>query len=85
MGQNLLPLTGNSLDNRILPRRLREELQAIAGPIGEFSPRFGDDGCPCVWLDRATGKCRHYRYRPSVCRELKVGSEACLRIRATVR
>ncbi len=77
MGQNLLPLTGAGLDGRRLPDVLQFRLTAIIeGPLS------GDDYCPCVWLDRATGRCNHHDHRPSICREFHVGGEDCLRIRA---
>lgn len=76
MGQNLLPLSGNGLDETRLPVVLQESLERIiAGPLR------GHDECPCVWLDRASGLCLHYQYRPSVCRDLEVGDEDCMRIR----
>ena len=87
MGQNLMPLTGNELDKVTLPVELRLELVAITfgthdeNTEGRFGPLFGDDKCPCVWLDRATGRCKHYEHRPSFCRELVCGGKACLRIR----
>lgn len=37
---------------------------------------FGTD-MPCCWLDPATKRCRWYEYRPSICRDLDVGSEGC--------
>ena len=77
LGQNLLPFSGNLVDARKLPEDLMIELLRIAkGPL------FGDDGCACVWLDRATGRCRHYEHRPSVCREgMQPGDENCLLLR----
>ena len=76
MGQNLLPMSGNILDKRDIPHDLVSDLMSIY-----HGPLVGDDKCPCVWLDRATGKCIHYDYRPTVCREMVVGGPDCLRIR----
>lgn len=47
--QNLLPMTARILDKSLafIPKRLGDELDAVAGGM-----LFGDDGCPCVWLDR---------------------------------
>lgn len=81
MGQNLLPLTGRQLDiadgfsNERLPPRLEKPLLAILN-----GPLLGDDG-PCEWLNRATGRCRYHKYRPSFCQDFQVGGEDCLRIR----
>lgn len=79
MGQNLLPLTGNILDNDgRLSQKTRDKLdQVLFGRLG------GDDYCPCIWLNRFTGRCAHYNLRPSFCRDvLQPGDETCLRIRA---
>ena len=76
MGQNLVPLSGAMLDNRTLPFDLREELHEVA-----MGPLAGDDYCPCIWLDRESGRCKHHEHRPQVCREFEVGGPDCLRIR----
>jgi len=34
-------------------------------------------GTPCTWLEAATGRCRHYEYRPRACREFEVGGRDC--------
>jgi Fe-S-cluster containining protein len=36
---------------------------------------------PCLWWDPVTKKCRHYEWRPVVCRDFAVGEEDYLRIR----
>ncbi len=77
MGQNLLPLSGAVLYKMKLPPKLEKPLRAILE-----GPCKGDDGCACVWLDRATGRCKHHKFRPMICRDFKVGSDDCLRIRA---
>jgi Fe-S-cluster containining protein len=33
---------------------------------------------PCLWLDTDTRRCRHYAYRPTVCRQFEPGCPACL-------
>jgi uncharacterized protein YheU (UPF0270 family) len=38
-------------------------------------------GCP--WLN-AAGKCGHYAYRPTACREYEMGGEECLALRQRV-
>lgn len=76
--QNLLPLSGNMVDgaNR-LPDAMRITLEAVLdGPLA------GGDECPCIWLDRTTGKCMNYGLRPDMCREvLEPGDETCMGIR----
>jgi Fe-S-cluster containining protein len=38
---------------------------------------------PCLWLDEATGRCRHYEFRPEACRVvLEPGDELCMQFRA---
>jgi Fe-S-cluster containining protein len=40
--------------------------------------RGGSDyGTPCIWYDPATAHCRHYDYRPRLCREFAVGGVDC--------
>ena len=38
-------------------------------------PSFGS---PCLWLDRASGRCRNYDHRPRACREFAVGGVDCV-------
>jgi Fe-S-cluster containining protein len=84
MRMNLAPLTahlilrddGSPAYSPELPPDLLAELKTIHEGL-----LAGDDCCPCVWLDRVTGKCKHYAHRPPICRELEVGGEACLRLR----
>ncbi len=59
----------------------REDPKAIEDIYDAMA--VGDDFAPCCWLDLATGRCRYYEYRPAVCRDFHVGSNACLRARAT--
>jgi Fe-S-cluster containining protein len=32
----------------------------------------------CLWFDPATRKCRHYEWRPQVCRDYELAGETCL-------
>jgi Fe-S-cluster containining protein len=34
-------------------------------------------GTPCTWYEPATGRCRHYEYRPHACRAFEIGSVDC--------
>lgn len=80
LGQNLLPLSGAKLDGVALPPKLEKPLMAILrGPL------VGNDECPCAWLDRTKGRCKHHKYRPSFCREFQVGSAECLFRRSQAR
>ena len=45
------------------------------------SPRFRDSH-PCLWLDLATGECKHHRVRPVLCRWFEPGCSACNDLRA---
>ena len=33
---------------------------------------------PCVWYDAARQRCRHYEWRPQICRDFEIGSPSCL-------
>lgn len=35
----------------------------------------------CVWYDQAARQCRHYEWRPQVCRDFEIASAACLTAR----
>jgi uncharacterized protein len=39
------------------------------------------EGWPCLWLDPVARRCRHYEYRPEVCRDFEPGEDDCLRHR----
>jgi uncharacterized protein len=58
----------------LFPDRADEVLQAAA-------ERRRENGLPCVWLDPATKRCRHYELRPRICREFELGSPKCLELR----
>jgi len=32
----------------------------------------------CLWFDVETRRCRHYEWRPQVCRDYELGGDACL-------
>jgi Fe-S-cluster containining protein len=66
-----------------LPVDLAEELRAT---IERFDREgWPPDGSPCIWYDADRRQCRHYEYRPTLCRDnLAVGDEACRRWRKTV-
>jgi Fe-S-cluster containining protein len=64
----------------------RERPDLVAGILHDRRMRWAnkDDGddYPCLWLDRETGRCRHYEYRPEVCRDFEPGSEECRKFRS---
>ncbi|MSR59264.1 MAG: YkgJ family cysteine cluster protein [Planctomycetaceae bacterium] len=35
----------------------------------------------CLWYDAATRSCRHYEWRPQVCRDYELGGSECLALR----
>ena len=46
-----------------------------------FRARFGKINAVCPWLDEASQRCRHYEFRPDLCRSFEVGGKWCLRHR----
>lgn len=86
-GQEALPVgywLGVMVSDRMrrkLPPELLTELQTLRD-------QFDRDGWPangeaCVWYDAARKRCRHYEWRPDVCRDaIKPGDVACRRWRA---
>jgi Fe-S-cluster containining protein len=61
-----------------LPESLKLEIVDFRTNIRPNTP--GDQ--PCIWLDLATKRCRHYDYRPRLCRDFELGGEDCLGFRA---
>lgn len=49
-------------------------LEAEAARKASGGPSFGT---PCLWYDGATGRCRHYDFRPRACRAFEVGGVDC--------
>ena len=35
----------------------------------------------CLWFDPVQRACKHYEYRPQLCREYELGGRACLQLR----
>jgi Fe-S-cluster containining protein len=60
-----------------LPEELKAELIDYIDGLEE-----ADIGQPCVWFVPETRLCRHYEYRPAMCRDFAAGSVHCLRMRA---
>jgi uncharacterized protein len=59
-------------------------LAAPAEARAEYlSSRHRSSG-PCAWLDRASGRCRHYEFRPDICRTFEVAGKWCLMHRERV-
>jgi hypothetical protein len=65
-------------------KRLVRERPDLVAEIERARKRadiYGEHG-PCIWFDRATRRCRHYDYRPEVCRDYEPGAEDCRLARA---
>ncbi|MGQ0635806.1 MAG: YkgJ family cysteine cluster protein [Planctomycetaceae bacterium] len=35
----------------------------------------------CLWFDPEARRCRHYEWRPQVCRDYELGGDACISLR----
>ncbi|MGD9856034.1 MAG: YkgJ family cysteine cluster protein [Planctomycetaceae bacterium] len=44
-------------------------------------PRGQEPQVCCLWYDPAAKRCRHYDWRPAICRDYELGGDACLRRR----
>ena len=52
------------------PESLRREFETYMAAV--FANRTVDragEGLPCFWWDAGTKSCKHYPYRPTICRE----------------
>ena len=52
--------------------------QSYFAGLDELEASDWRDAVPCFWYDEQTRRCRHYEYRPEICREFDVGAESCL-------
>ncbi len=57
-----------------LPQTLIDEIDETLG--GLFRGQEPQDRC--LWFDPITRRCRHYEWRPQVCRDYELGGRACL-------
>ena len=64
-----------------LPASVRADLELTREISDRVAVSIGHDYFPCGWLDRSTGRCKHYEHRPEVCREFEVGGEDCHELR----
>lgn len=71
------PAVQDSRTFRRMPRALRRDHAAAVAAL-DADPT----GKPCLWFDAVTGLCRHYRWRPAVCRVFAVGGKLCRRMYA---
>lgn len=53
-----------------------EEIESLP-PAVRADFRIGVKDTPCTWLDEETRQCRHYEYRPDVCRDYEMGEFDC--------
>jgi Fe-S-cluster containining protein len=60
-----------------LPQSLKSEIEDFRIKVRPNSPHEQ----PCLWLDLATKRCRHYEHRPKLCRDFALGGEECLGFR----
>ena len=55
-----------------LPESLRASLRRAVRRFQRDG--WPPDGSPCIWYDATTRQCKHYEYRPTLCRdEVKPG------------
>jgi len=64
-----------------LPTELHRQLDDLAARV-EAGEKI--DGSPCAWWDQATKKCKHYEFRPKMCRDFEPGSIDCQRVRMRI-
>lgn len=57
-----------------MPDALIHEVEAYIAAVYEGTEiNRNEAGLPCFWLDVDAGLCRHYEFRPKVCREMDCG------------
>ncbi len=60
-----------------LPQELIDEIDAHF--LGLFRGQEPQERC--LWFDPVGRRCRHYEWRPQVCRDYELGGAACLALR----
>lgn len=59
-----------------MPAALKAELETyvnrLKAGLGHPNDRI------CLWYDEDTKGCKHYEFRPQICRDMPVGGELCL-------
>lgn len=61
---------------RAVPEDLKQQINQHVDSLVEI-----DLGQPCIWLDLDTLLCKHYEYRPQMCRDFELGNPHCHRLR----
>lgn len=61
-----------------IPEALRNEIALHQEEERQAGRTRHERGLPCIWYDAETKKCRHYEYRPDICREVPIGGSSCL-------
>ena len=60
-----------------MPQHLIDEIDShFQGLARGEEPQDG-----CLWYDAAAKQCRHYAWRPKVCRDYELGGPDCLKLR----
>lgn len=67
-----------SADPALRPADLPTELLAEIDEHFSGLHRGQEPQEACLWFDRAERRCRHYEWRPQVCRDYELGGDECL-------
>lgn len=65
-----------------LPSQIEEELISAIEAGRNQVPGASRIGLPCFWLDTETRRCKHYEFRPGICRRFEPGNNICIKDRA---
>ena len=60
--------------------------ETVPGDVKDELLEFIDEGgaelgVPCFWFDTKSKLCKHYEYRPQICRDFEMGNPHCVRLR----
>ena len=76
------PKMGDVARYQRLPEELKVEIVAYGNRLKAMKPGEKKDNA-CIWLDKKTRRCKHHKWRPSICREFETGCDACRNWRRT--
>ena len=60
-----------------MPEELRQQLREYGDNLRAKKRPPHPTHPVCLWLDRENNRCRHYEWRPQICRDFEVGSRDC--------
>lgn len=72
----MMPPFEDEDDAMYVPPELEAELDEV-WQASLSDPTLSRIGKPCFWFNVETRKCKHYEFRPAICRRFEIGNPIC--------